>query len=100
VFNGWYGRDDVTWSDLHDDWIPDDNLVELHDGTYTHDRNYDVHELHDGRCALADDCVKRHDGSYALTDDCVQLHDGSYALADDCTELDDGTHVLTSEQSD
>jgi hypothetical protein len=114
VFNGWYGRGDATWSDLHDDWIPDDNLVELHDGTYTHDRNYDVHELHDGRCALADDCVKLHDGSYALTDDCVQLHDGSYALtddcvqlhdgsyalADDCTELDDGTHVLTSEQSD
>ena len=128
VFGEWYYQGDVTWSSLHDDWIPDDHLVELHDGTYTHDGNPDVCQmycgehaliedcvqLHDGEYALADDCVQLHDGEYALTDGCVQLHNGQYAmpedvctlpdgrvvLIEDCTELDDGTHVLSSEQSD
>ena len=128
VFCEWYTRDDVTWSSLHDDWIPDNHLVELHDGTYTHDENPDILQLHDGEHALTDDCVQLHYGGYALILDCVQLHDGGYALIpncvqlhdgrhalpedvytlpdgrvvliEDCTELDDGTHVLTSGQSD
>lgn len=126
-FDEWHHMNDVTWSSLHHDWIPDDRLLELHDGTYTFDDNDEVVQLHNGEHALIDDTIELHDGehalaceatelhdgSYALADDCVQLYNGEYALSDDtltlpdgrvvlrsdCEELEDGTFVLTCEQS-
>ena len=126
LFGEWYHYEDCTWSDLHGDWIPDDQLVELHCGTYTycdndelvrlHDGNYalrddceqlhdgeyalikDAQELHDGEYALIEDAQELHDGEYALHADAQELHDGSYALKDDCTEQEDGTYVLTATQ--
>lgn len=113
LFEDFYHVNDVTWSNLHDSWIPDDRLLGLYDGEYTHDENNDVRQMHDGEWALLEDCVRMHDGSYALADDCVQMYDGEWALDDDtltlsdgrvvlqsaCEELEDGTNVLTSEQS-
>jgi hypothetical protein len=112
LFGGLYHRDECTWSDLHDDWIPDDQLVELHCGAYTYCDNDELVQLHDNNYALLDDCVQLHDGEYALHADAQELHDGEYALhadaqelhdgeyalKDDCTEQEDGTYVLTATQ--
>jgi hypothetical protein len=94
LFGEWYYSINCTWSDLHDDWIPDNELRELHNGDYTYREDDNVRELHDGEYALLDDCVELHDGEYALHDDCVQLLDGSYALQEDCVELHDGSYAL------
>ena len=94
LFGGLYHRDDCTWSDLHDDWIPDDQLVRLHCGAYTYCGNDELVQLLDNNYALLDDCVQLHDGEYALLDDCVQLHDGEYALIEDAQELHDGEYAL------
>jgi hypothetical protein len=94
LFGGWYHCDHVTYSNHHDDYIPDDEVLTLHNGVVTYRENDDVVELHDGEWAFVDDAVGLHDGNFALNNDAVELHDGDFALDDDAFELHDGSYAL------
>ena len=112
-----YSRDEVTWSDYHDTWIPDGDVVETYDGHTTYSDNSDLLTLHNGDYAFDDDsnivelrngghaqeseCTELHDGTYMLENhsDLRQLHDGEYAHDSEVVELHDGEFALANDET-
>jgi hypothetical protein len=73
---------DGEW--YHDEWLSDNNIVELHNGEYTHHDNA-VYIESQGEYYPAESeliCYTQ-DGEYEMRDDCVELENGEWCLEDE-----------------
>jgi hypothetical protein len=91
-----YYRHDATYSEYHDTYIPDEEVVTTVEGHVTYNDNEDLTWLHDGECTLDSDYVELRNGEYAMEADAVELYDGSYVLDgdSDIVELHNGDYAL------
>ena len=83
----YYLLDDVTYDDLDDKYILNEDAVEYSSG-WTHQDN--ARELRNGDWELTEDCQELEDGTFVLQEDAVELF-GVWYAKEDCKELEDGT---------
>lgn len=66
------------------EWLSDNDIVQLHDGEYTHSDNVTwIESANEYYPSESDDICYTKAGEYEMRDDCVELADGEWCLSDD-----------------